>query len=121
MALMVSMASSTKDGAQSSSPLREIVFFWSSSFAIPSSSAVWNCRRVDGKLRMSAEELARGELREETGFDASSMVYLGMMYIAYGFANPEAVHLPGSASRMSGRTSTRRARSDSSLLQHCRI
>jgi ADP-ribose pyrophosphatase len=33
------------------------------------------------------EELARGELREETGFDAATMVYLGMMYIAYGFAN----------------------------------
>lgn len=33
------------------------------------------------------EELARGELREETGFDAASMTYLGMMYIAYGFAN----------------------------------
>ena len=33
------------------------------------------------------EELARGELREETGFSARSMVYLGPMYIAYGFAN----------------------------------
>lgn len=33
------------------------------------------------------EELARGELREETGFDAATMTYLGMMYIAYGFAN----------------------------------
>lgn len=33
------------------------------------------------------EELARGELREETGFHASTMTYLGMMYIAYGFAN----------------------------------
>jgi ADP-ribose pyrophosphatase len=36
---------------------------------------------------VNPEELARGELREETGFDASSMTYLGMMYIAYGFAN----------------------------------
>jgi 8-oxo-dGTP pyrophosphatase MutT (NUDIX family) len=33
------------------------------------------------------EELARGELREETGFTARSMVYLGPMYVAYGFAN----------------------------------
>jgi ADP-ribose pyrophosphatase len=33
------------------------------------------------------EELARGELREETGYSASSMIYLGTMYIAYGFAN----------------------------------
>jgi len=33
------------------------------------------------------EELARGELREETGFEAATMTYLGMMYIAYGFAN----------------------------------
>lgn len=33
------------------------------------------------------EELARGELREETGFTAKSLVYLGPMYIAYGFAN----------------------------------
>jgi len=33
------------------------------------------------------EELARGELREETGFTARSIVYLGPMYVAYGFAN----------------------------------
>lgn len=32
------------------------------------------------------EELARGELREETGLVASSMTYLGAMWIAYGFA-----------------------------------
>ena len=32
------------------------------------------------------EELARGELREETGLVASSMIYLGSMWIAYGFA-----------------------------------
>jgi ADP-ribose pyrophosphatase len=31
------------------------------------------------------EELARGELREETGLLASSMIYLGWMWIAYGF------------------------------------
>jgi ADP-ribose pyrophosphatase len=31
------------------------------------------------------EELARGELREETGLVASSMTYLGTMWIAYGF------------------------------------
>ena len=32
------------------------------------------------------EELARGELREETGLLAGSMTYLGAMWIAYGFA-----------------------------------
>ncbi len=31
------------------------------------------------------EELARGELREETGLIAASMTYLGMLWIAYGF------------------------------------
>ncbi len=33
------------------------------------------------------EELARGELREETGFTAETMTHLGSMYVAYGFAN----------------------------------
>jgi 8-oxo-dGTP pyrophosphatase MutT (NUDIX family) len=32
------------------------------------------------------EELARGELKEETGLVADSMVYLGFNWIAYGFA-----------------------------------
>jgi ADP-ribose pyrophosphatase len=32
------------------------------------------------------EELARGELREETGLVAGSMIYLGFIWIAYGFA-----------------------------------
>lgn len=32
------------------------------------------------------EELARGELREETGLVASSMTHLGTLWIAYGFA-----------------------------------
>jgi ADP-ribose pyrophosphatase len=32
------------------------------------------------------EELARGELREETGLVAERMTYLGAMWIAYGFA-----------------------------------
>lgn len=36
---------------------------------------------------INPEELARGELREETGFDAASMIFLGTTYIAYGFAN----------------------------------
>ncbi|HKF46033.1 MAG TPA: NUDIX hydrolase [Terracidiphilus sp.] len=31
------------------------------------------------------EELARGELREETGLDAAEMTYLGRLWIAYGF------------------------------------
>jgi 8-oxo-dGTP pyrophosphatase MutT (NUDIX family) len=33
------------------------------------------------------EELARGELKEELGLHAASMVYLGTLWIAYGFAN----------------------------------
>jgi 8-oxo-dGTP pyrophosphatase MutT (NUDIX family) len=32
------------------------------------------------------EELARGELREETGLTAATMTFLGSMWIAYGFA-----------------------------------
>jgi ADP-ribose pyrophosphatase len=32
------------------------------------------------------EDLARGELREETGLVAASMIRLGAMWIAYGFA-----------------------------------
>ena len=31
------------------------------------------------------EELARGELKEETGLQAASMKYLGWLWIAYGF------------------------------------
>jgi ADP-ribose pyrophosphatase len=31
------------------------------------------------------EDLARGELREETGLDAAQMTYLGWNWIAYGF------------------------------------
>jgi 8-oxo-dGTP pyrophosphatase MutT (NUDIX family) len=33
------------------------------------------------------EELARGELREETGLIAGTMIYLGMLHVAYGFTN----------------------------------
>jgi len=33
------------------------------------------------------EELARGELREETGLIAASMTYLGAIWIAYGFVH----------------------------------
>lgn len=31
------------------------------------------------------EELARGELKEETGLEAAEMTYLGWLWIAYGF------------------------------------
>ena len=34
---------------------------------------------------VNPEELARGELREETGLSASKMTFLGTMHIAYGF------------------------------------
>lgn len=33
----------------------------------------------------SPEELARGELKEEMGLEAAEMVYLGWLWIAYGF------------------------------------
>jgi ADP-ribose pyrophosphatase len=33
----------------------------------------------------SPEELARGELKEETGLHAEKMTYLGFLWIAYGF------------------------------------
>ena len=33
----------------------------------------------------SPEELARGELKEETGLHAAEMTYLGWLWIAYGF------------------------------------
>jgi ADP-ribose pyrophosphatase len=39
----------------------------------------WETANVD------PEELARGELKEETGLLAESMTYLGAMWIAYGF------------------------------------
>ncbi|MDD1793660.1 NUDIX hydrolase [Enterovibrio sp. ZSDZ42] len=32
-------------------------------------------------------ELAKGELREETGMQAESMTYLGAQFVAYGFLN----------------------------------
>jgi 8-oxo-dGTP pyrophosphatase MutT (NUDIX family) len=35
---------------------------------------------------VNPEELARGELREETGLQAERMQYLGWVWIAYGFA-----------------------------------
>ena len=40
----------------------------------------WETANVD------PEELARGELREETGLTAASMTFLGSLWIAYGFA-----------------------------------
>ena len=33
------------------------------------------------------EALARGELKEETGLHAAEMIYLGFLWIAYGFSN----------------------------------
>jgi ADP-ribose pyrophosphatase len=41
----------------------------------------WETDNVD------PEEMARGELREETGYSADRWTCLGQMYIAYGFAN----------------------------------
>ena len=40
------------------------------------------------------EELARGELKEETGLEAQQMTRLGMLWIAYGFVRqPQHVYL----------------------------
>jgi ADP-ribose pyrophosphatase len=36
---------------------------------------------------VNPEELARGELKEETGLVAAKMKYLGTSYVAYGYAN----------------------------------
>jgi len=48
----------------------------------------WETAEVD------PEELARGELREETGLVAGRMTRLGTMWIAYGFARqPQHVYL----------------------------
>jgi hypothetical protein len=41
----------------------------------------WEMGNVD------PEELARGELKEELGLNADRMVYLGVVWIAYGFTN----------------------------------
>ncbi len=41
----------------------------------------WETKDVD------SEELARGELKEETGFVANEMKFLGTTYVAYGYAN----------------------------------
>ena len=41
----------------------------------------WETENVD------PEELARGELNEETGLHATEMTYLGFLWIAYGFSN----------------------------------
>jgi ADP-ribose pyrophosphatase len=37
--------------------------------------------------RYTIEELARGELREETGLEAANLEFLARIYIAYGFLN----------------------------------
>ena len=36
---------------------------------------------------VAPEELARGELREETGLVAASMTHLGTIWVAYGYSN----------------------------------
>ena len=36
---------------------------------------------------VAPEELARGELREETGLTAERMMHLGTMFLSYGFVN----------------------------------
>jgi ADP-ribose pyrophosphatase len=47
-----------------------------------------------------AEELARGELREETGLSAAKMTYLGQVWIAYGFCRqPQHIFLAEGLSR----------------------
>jgi ADP-ribose pyrophosphatase len=49
------------------------------------------------------EELARGELREETGLTAVSMTFLGTMWVAYGFLR-QKMHVFLATGLTAGRT-----------------
>ena len=47
---------------------------------------VWELPQGGWEMEIvNPEELARGELREETGLQASSMTYLGFQWIGYGY------------------------------------
>jgi 8-oxo-dGTP pyrophosphatase MutT (NUDIX family) len=55
-------------------------------FRYPIQQRAWELPQGGWEMPIdSPEELARGELREELGLDAAEMVYLGHMWIAYGF------------------------------------
>jgi 8-oxo-dGTP pyrophosphatase MutT (NUDIX family) len=41
--------------------------------------------KAPGSRRYTIEDLARGELREETGLAATELEFLARIYIAYGF------------------------------------
>lgn len=49
----------------------------------------------------SPEELARGELKEETGLEAVEMTYLGWLWIAYGFTRQKQHAFLASGLKMS--------------------
>jgi 8-oxo-dGTP pyrophosphatase MutT (NUDIX family) len=49
------------------------------------------------------EELARGELREETGLRAATMISLGTMWVAYGFAR-QKMHVFAATGLTAGET-----------------
>ena len=62
---------------------------WSSSTAIRSAQRFWEvpqgaCRR---RPRAAPEDVARGELAEETGLRAGRMEQLGRLFFAYGMSN----------------------------------
>ncbi len=61
------------------------MFGWCGSFATRWVGHITSCRRAGGRpRRLNAEELARGELAEETGLRAERMTHLADLWIAYG-------------------------------------
>ena len=62
-------------------------FTWSSSLSTRSAAGSGSFRKAPGSRRANytIEDLARGELREETGLVAAELEFLARIYIAYGF------------------------------------
>ncbi|HTF67659.1 MAG TPA: NUDIX hydrolase [Edaphobacter sp.] len=86
-ALVASIASSTNTTALPSCPSTAITSGSSNSTATPSASAHFELPQGGWESEIdNPEELARGELREETGLLAGRMTELPWMWIAYGFA-----------------------------------
>lgn len=55
-------------------------------FRYPIQERAWELPQGGWEMEIdNPEELARGELREELGLDAETMINLGFMWIAYGF------------------------------------
>ena len=64
---------------------------WSSSFATRSGAGRWSSRRARGRPGRSGsqDDLARTELREETGLSAGRLTWLGHLLTAPGFCSQE--------------------------------